>query len=187
MASIKLLIRKCVFNLCVCNISVRIWETAISVKIWYSYQTRVMVAVHRLIIFPGHLKGPYPQKLSQSMLYNFGHWSLLHRSFLHQWNLFWEKQIFANFLAIVGCWKSVTGKELGVPKAITGKEKGPQIWLRKKKRSSNMVTEINWGLKNGFRQIYFRKHIWGPFFVKNHIWGPFSFPVTTFEARFPFL
>ena len=28
------------------------------------------------------LKGPYPPKLSQSMLYNFGYWSLWHRSFL---------------------------------------------------------------------------------------------------------
>ena len=110
---------------------------------------------------PNVLKGPYPQKLSQSMLYNFGHWSLWHRSFLQQWNLFWEKYIFANFLAIVGSWNLVTGKELGLqnrlqekiwgskigyrkrigaPKSVTGKEKGPQIWLRKKKRASNMVT-----------------------------------------------
>jgi len=44
--------------------------------------------------------------------------------------------IFANFFAIVGCLKLVAGKEKqkGASKLVTGKEKGPQIWLRKKKR-----------------------------------------------------
>ena len=42
-----------------------------------------------------------------------------------------------------GVSKLVKGKEYGVPKVVTEIKGGSQIWLGKKKRVSNMVTEIN--------------------------------------------
>ena len=87
-----------------------------------------------------------------------------------------RKPDFENFLAIV-----VTGKEKGVSKLVTGKEFVPQIWLRKLKRVSNMITEINLGFKYGYGNKFgFQKWVQRKLSVT--IFGTQIFSVTLFET-----